>query len=611
MIRRAWEALRDAAVVALAYVAALALRFDGEPPADSWTTFGIAFPLIAAVYIGSNYFLGIYRTAWLYGGLPDALNLARSVVLATAIISAANVFVPERDLPLSVNVIAGLLAYFGMGGVKLWPRVSRAWGSEGQRVIVVGAGHTGQLVVREFLANAAWRYHPIGFLDDDPGKRGVRIHGVPVLGTTADTARIVRRDMVELVVVALPHRSRQTIGEVLEQCAAAGVRVRMVPGLDETVRGQIGPGDLREVTVEDLLSRDPVPIDYSLCSAALRGRSLLITAAAGSIGSELARQVLAFEPLNLVLLDNNESALHDLQLELASAGGESALRAVVGDITNREKIRGVMQAVRPQVVFHAAAYKHVPLMEEFPEEAFRVNVLGTMNVFDAAAEFGAGKVVFVSSDKAVNATSVLGVTKRIGELLVMARGAASETVFCAVRFGNVIGSRGSVVPTFWSQIDRGGPVSVTDPGATRYFLTVPEAVSLVIEAAAFAGQGQIYILDMGDEIRILQLAEKMIRMRGLRPHEDVAIEYTGLRPGEKLHEELVGAGERTVPTRQAKILATEGGAAPSLADLTARIAATANSGATGPGLAVELHAIAGSGVYPPLGETPPRLADPG
>jgi FlaA1/EpsC-like NDP-sugar epimerase len=612
-LQQAIQVLRDVAIVALAYIGALAIRFDGEPPAESWRTLAFVFPAIAAAYVIANSLTGIYRTAWQYGGIPDVLNLARAVLLATAGVLAINVFVPERDLPLSVNLVAGLLAFIGMGAAKLWARLSRgSWATRtpGKRLLIVGAGNTGQLIAREFLEHPGWAYQPVAFVDDDPRKQGVRVHGIPVVGTLAELDAVVRDDEIDTVALALPASSGGAIRGVVDRCQELDVQVRMVPGLPDIVQGRARAGELREVTVVDLLSREPVEIDYSLCSQEFRGKSVLITGAAGSIGSELARQMLAFGPLALLLFDNNESALHDLHLQLTAADPESAVRAIVGDITDGVKVEAVFAEARPQIVFHAAAYKHVPLMEEYPEEAFRVNVLGTLEVFDAAAKYGAEKLVFVSSDKAVNPTSVLGVTKRLGELLVLARGEASETVFCAVRFGNVIGSRGSVVPTFWGQIERGGPVSITDPEATRYFLTVPEAVSLVIQAAAFAGQGQIYILDMGDEIRIQQLAEKMIRLRGLRPHEDVPIAYTGLRRGEKLREELVGRGERTVPTMHPKILAAEGPSRRPRIDLRVEIGQIRSARLEPAELAAGLHRLVDTGIYPAVDPTTGAIAEP-
>lgn len=587
----------DVGVVALAYIAALVLRFDGDPPTESWLTLLAAFPLIALVYILSNWFTGIYHTAWQYGGVPDVLNLARSVIFATILILVVNVFVPERNLPLSVNLVAAAFAFIGMGASKLWSRLmAGSWGQRaaGRRVLIVGAGNTGQLLAREFLERPAWHYHPVAFLDDDERKVGSRIHGVPVAGVLSELSKTLEEHGVELVAIALPSTSGTVIRDVIATCQAHEVQVRMVPSLPEIVRGPAKTVELREVTVEDLLSRAPVEVDYSLCSASVRGRNILITGGAGSIGAELARQVLTFHPLSLIVLDNNESGLHDLQLELAGTAGSTSVSAVVADITDRPRLSRVVEETRPALIFHAAAYKHVPLMEQYPEEAFRVNVLGTLNVIDAALACGAAKLVFVSSDKAVNPASVLGATKRIGERLIAAYANGSDTVMCAVRFGNVIGSRGSVVPTFWHQIERGGPVSITDPDASRYFLTVPEAVSLVIQAAAFARQGQTYILDMGEEVKIVQLAEKMIRLRGLKPYRDIPIVFTGLRPGEKTHEELLDPGETTQPTSHPKVLLVEANGQPDRRWLVGEIHRLADEGARDGALVAQLHTLAGN-----------------
>jgi FlaA1/EpsC-like NDP-sugar epimerase len=385
----------------------------------------------------------------------------------------------------------------------------------------------------------------------------MRIHRLPVAGSTDDLSRLVRRYGVDLVALAVSSASGSTIRRLVTACQNMDVPVRVVPGLPEVVRDRSAVGQLRELTVEDLLGREPVDIDFSLCRDSLQDRVILITGAAGSIGSELARQIAAFGPAALHLLDNNESGLHDLQQELLAEDANVAIRIWIADVSDVSRVNHVFELAGPQVVFHAAAYKHVHLMEEFPEEAFRVNVLGTYNICRAAGVYRAEKMVFISTDKAVNPSSVMGATKRIGELLILAMAGQSATVYGAVRFGNVIGSRGSAIPTFWSQIARGGPVTVTDPEVMRYFLTIPEAVSLVIQAAAFAESGQIYMLDMGEEVRILDLAEKMIRMRGLVPGEEIEIVFTGLRPGEKLHEELSGDGERVLPTRHPKVRLTE------------------------------------------------------
>ncbi len=554
---------RDSAIVLLAYSAALLLRFDFDVPTASWKLFGALSGLIVLAYVLANLAFGIYSTVWRYAASRDAIRLGQTALGATILLFGLNAMLPERDIPLSVVVVGGTFTFLGFSGVRIWGRI---WETglikrtgTGTRVLIVGAGNTGQLVAREFLHNRSWSYVPVLFVDDDPRKLGARIHGIPVLGTRGDIPTLVRKHQIDIVAIAMPSAEGPIVRELVSMCQLLRVPVRMVPGLPEIVAGSANAADLREITIEDLLSRDPIHIDYAGCAQCIRGRIVLITGAAGSIGSELARQVMQFEPAALHLLDNNETGLHDLATELIAARPDSEIRPWIVDVADEAKVRRVFGRTKPQLVFHAAAYKHVPLMEDHADEAFRVNVLGTLNVCRAANEQRADRLLFVSTDKAVNPVSVMGASKRVGELIVQAMAERSDTVYCAVRFGNVIGSRGSVVPLFWKQIDRGGPVSVTHPEMSRYFLTVPEAVTLLIQTAAFAGQGQIFMLDMGEEIKIVELAEKMIRMRGLDPGRDIEIVFTGLRPGERLREELLGEGEHTLRTSHAKVLLTTSG----------------------------------------------------
>ncbi len=606
-LRLVIELLLDGAIVAGSYWVGLLLRFDGDIPAPSWDAFRQTVPLIVVAYLAVNLVSGVYRTAWQYGGLGDVLNLGRGVLLVTVTIVLYNLTRDERHLPLSVNVIAGAVTFLGMAFAKMTPRMRahrfhrvrrRGGDHRAKRLLIIGAGNTGQLVAREFLQHRDWEFRPVCFADDDPAKRGKHIHSIPVAGTTSDLPELVDRFRVDVVALAVASASRTRVRELLGVCQAAGVPVRMVPGLPEIVQDPHTLSHLREVTVEDLLGRDPVEIDYSQCLESIRNQVVLITGAAGSIGSELARQALSFRPAGLHLLDNNETGLFELSQELQRQAAETGvdLRLWPTTIADAAKTARVLQSVRPALVFHAAAYKHVGLMEEHPDEAFRVNVLGTRNVFRAAALAGAAKVVFITTDKAVKPVSAYGATKRIGELLVLAAAEqrTSATVYCAVRFGNVIGSRGSVVPLFNRQIQQGAPISITDPEAARYFLTIPEAVSLVIQAAAFAEQGQIFMLDMGEEVRILDLAEKMIRLRGLTPGADVPIIYTGLRPGEKVREELVADHERQTPTHHPKVMLTFAGGRVAAAELEARIDALAErlGSPDRPAFIEELHRLA-------------------
>lgn len=548
----------DVLVVALAYAAALLLRFDAEVPRQNSEFVLAIFPLIAAVYVVMNLIFGVYRTVWSYGSLGDILALLRPVVLATLLIFGVNFWVNERDLPLSVILIAGELIFPGMAFVKMrarlllrLPRAAQA----SQRLLIIGAGHTGQALARELQNSPGLNYQPIGYLDDDPKKLGRRIHGLRVFGTVSELERQIRAHSADAVAIAIPRASGETIRGIVATCQAAAVPVRIVPGVERWLSSGHTNDALREITLDDLLGREPVQIDYLACSQSVKDRVVLVTGAAGSIGSELCRQLVTFQPLELHLLDNNESGLFDLAAELAGVSPQTTIRLWPASVTDARKLDGIFNQVRPQLAYHAAAYKHVPLVEANPDEGFRANVLGTLNAASAARTYQTETFVLISTDKAVRPSSIMGATKRIAELLILALARESEhTKFVAVRFGNVMGSRGSAPLTFMRQIERGGPVTITHPDMMRYFISIPEAVSLVIQAGTFGGGGSIYMLDMGQEINMLELAERMIRLRGLRPGEDIPVVFTGPRPGEKLREELVADFERIESTEHPKVM---------------------------------------------------------
>ncbi len=550
----------DLLVVAAAYTAALLLRFDGDVPRQS-ASFAIrVVPLIAVGYVAANVFFGVYRIIWAYGSLGDILALFRPVLVMTVVVFGGNFWLQERDLPLSVALIAGGLVFPGMAIVKMRTRlVSRMpWETvSSRRLLVVGAGHTGQALARELQNSPGLNYQPVGFVDDDPRKQKRRMHGLRVFGPVSSLEKVIADHAVEAVAIAIPRAPGAVVRVVVASCQRAGLPVRIVPGVENWMSGK-NTDTLREITLDDLLGRDPVQVDFSACSASVNDKVVLVTGAAGSIGSELCRQLLAFQPRELHLLDNNESGLHDLYrgwFEGSDVSPETTVRLWLADVMDTHRVNDIFRRVRPDLVYHAAAYKHVPMLEEHPEEAFRANVLGTRNVALAAREFETGTFILISTDKAVRPTSVMGATKRIAELLVLALARSDEgTRFAAVRFGNVMGSRGSVVPTFMHQIERGGPVTVMHRDMMRYFISIPEAVSLVIQAGTFGGRGKIYMLDMGEEINILELAERMIRLRGLRPGKDIEVVFTGPRPGEKLREELVADFERLEATEHPKVM---------------------------------------------------------
>lgn len=556
----------DAVVILSSFYVAFLLRFDGRIPRYYMDNLTVGSLLIVAIFLALNVYFGVHRTIWKYGGLQDALALGQATLFSTLLLGVADVFLfpVQHPIPVSAIPTGGLIVFLALGILRLMPRwkarlVSQSPSAGASRVLIIGCGNAGQLLARELLQNRPWPYRLIGFVDDDPSKLGMKLHRMPILGTRKDIPAIVAEQGIDLIAIAIPSAPSSVIRELVSICQETPAKIRIVPGVPELMSSNDYSTLLREVTLDDLLGREPAEIDFSLCSEYVKDKVILVTGAAGSIGSELCRQLSALGPALLLAVDNNESALFDLNLELLSLCKETAVKACIGDVRHEDKLEELFSKYTPQAVFHAAAYKHVPLMEEHPDEAVQTNVVGTLNLCAAADRHGAERFVFISTDKAVNPSSVMGASKRLGEMLVSSFGNESKTIFCAVRFGNVIGSRGSVVPTFLRQIESGGPVTVTHPEVSRFFMTIPEAASLVVQAAAFAKPGAIFMLDMGEEIKIAELAEKMIRLKGLRVGRDVEIDYTGLRPGEKLHEELVGPGESLLRTAHAKLFLVDSG----------------------------------------------------
>ncbi len=569
----------DALVVAVSLLLAWSARAATTPLAfQPVLLFGAA---AVGVSWAVNYAFGLYHRLWKYASAGEIVTIGTAVAVGTFFLLAGDLLWPgARPVPLSVVLMEGLFAFVGFVSVRYrgrvwsgfrwrWRALRGQFPSARTRVLIVGAGEAGQLLAWRFLNHRGGEgYQVVGFVDDDPGKQGMRVHGIPVLGDRHAIPDLVARHQVALVILAIYNISGEDFRAILEICQETPAAIKVLPSVFDFLSGKNGVGALRDVRTEDLLGRKPAEIDLEACRSLLAGKRVLVTGAAGSIGSELCRQVAAFGPASLVMVDNNESGLYDLSVELGGKGEEGGLCYVVADVTHRGKMKALFERHRPQVVFHAAAYKHVPLMEAHPDEAVRVNVLGTWIVADLASRHGCERFVLISTDKAVNPSCVMGATKRLCEMLITTAderpGTAAiggqpsavggrGTLFTAVRFGNVLGSRGSVVPTFERQIERGGPVTVTHPDMTRYFMTVQEAVSLIIQAATFTEGGDLFMLDMGQPLRIDDLARRLIRLRGLRPGVDIPIVYTGPRPGEKLHEELWSADEDLAPTPHPRI----------------------------------------------------------
>ncbi len=553
----------------------------------------LVFNLLAsALVVVCNEAFGIYRRWWRYATSQDVVPLVISVACATALIVGADLAWPNaRPMPLSSVFLGSFFAFCGMTAIRYrskpiaaakrtWRRLITPPQPGTTRVLIVGAGEAGQQLAWQLQSvGAADSHQVIGFVDDDGHKQGMLIHGRKVLGDRAAIPRLVESLQIDLIVIAIHNISGRDFRDIVGICQETPTQIKVLPDIVTTIRsdqtqprasarvvpasGAPGGGAASlfgDITLEDLLGRHSVSIDRAQCQHLVRGKTVLVTGAGGSIGGELCRQLADLRPARLLMLDLNESGLHDLRVELAGYhSDDTALVPIVTDVTNRERIRAVFAAERPALVFHTAAYKHVPLMEEYPDEAVRVNVGGTRLAMELAAEHGTERFVLVSSDKAVEPSSVMGATKRVCELLGAAMPTSSGTRFTAVRFGNVLASRGSVVPTFTKQIDLGGPVTITDPRMFRYFMSLAEASSLVIQAASYTEGGDVFILDMGEELNVAELARRMIRLRGLRPDVDIPIVVTGPRPGEKLREVLTAADERRVETPHPQVFRVEGG----------------------------------------------------
>jgi FlaA1/EpsC-like NDP-sugar epimerase len=564
---RFWQLVVDACLAAAAWYLAFRLRFDPRIPPYYHTLFTRTIWIVILIQLTVFILFGFYNRWWRYVSTRDMWGAARGVTVACLVSSVVVYFaspVQQVRLPRSVAIMDWLLLLAFVAGARMLARTlmerpsARGLVARGKEVIVVGAGDAAQLIVKELLRSPTLGYTPIGLVDDDPRKKNLRLHNVRVLGTTDELPRILGENRPDEVLIAIPSASGEVRQRVVDITRKAGVPVKTLPGIYELIAGDVDlAGQIRPVQVEDVLGREPVEVDLRAAASYLADETVLVTGAGGSIGSELCRQIARIGCKRLILVERGETALFEIERELVSERGFAPSVPVLADIGNRARLRRVFERYTPSVVFHAAAYKHVPLMEANPLESVRNNTLATKAIAEVAVEFGIERFVLVSTDKAVNPKTVMGQSKAICEWIVEAYGARTDvpTRFVAVRFGNVLGSSGSVIPIFRRQIERGGPVGVTHPEMTRFFMTIPEAVSLIVQAGSIGRSGQVFVLDMGEPVSILELARKMIRLSGKEPERDVAIEFIGVRPGEKLHEELWGDGETVGSTPHAKILA--------------------------------------------------------
>ncbi|NQU17146.1 MAG: polysaccharide biosynthesis protein [Candidatus Saganbacteria bacterium] len=517
-------------------------------------------PLSLAFRIGMFRNFGLYHWAWEYMSVREITSFIKAIALSSMFLAVSIIVFGGRDFPFSVLVIEGLLCFSFLAGVRLLIRLWREAHSrigikgEGKRILIVGAGDAGEMILREMLKLPKLGYRPIGFVDDNPQHKGLFIHQLPVLGNCNEIPEIVREKSIDEIIIAIPTANYKEIRRIVGYCEESKAKFKIVPGIFELIDGTVHINQIRNVEIEDLLGREPVNLDIRSISSYLSNANVLITGAGGSIGSELCRQVSMYNPAKIIMIGKGENSIFDIELELRNKYPYLLLATYIADVRDIDRIHNIFRKESPDVVFHAAAHKHVSLMERNPDESVLNNIIGTRNIMDQSEEHLVKKFVMISTDKAVNPSSIMGATKRVAEMMVQAKAlSGSKTKFVSVRFGNVLGSRGSVVPIFKKQIAGGGPVTVTHPDAKRYFMTIPEAVQLVIQAGAIGSGGEIFILDMGNPVKIVDLAKDLIRLSGLEEGIDIEIKFVGLKPGEKLFEEILTSEEGAQATKYEKI----------------------------------------------------------
>ncbi len=554
----------DAIIVNLSFFLAFLIRFEGNLIArpDSIRYIDIYLDNLlelTLIKLGVFFVFGLYKNLWKYASIEDLVQ----VVTTTFVSSSAAVsymFIMQQHLPRSIYILTFIIDMLLIGGVRLSYRALKSIKDNGfsknknmKRVMIVGAGQAGAMIIKELKSHEELNSKPVAVIDDDEIKLGRKINNVPIVGDRYHIRKYAEKLNIDEIIIAIPSAYKGEIRDIVEECSKTKCKLKMVPGMYELIDGKVSIKHIRDVDIEDLLGRDPVQVNLDEISGYLKDKVVMVTGGGGSIGSEICRQIAQFSPKKLLVIDIYENNAYDIQNELRHNYPDLDVNVLIGSIRDRHRMEELFRSYKPNAVFHAAAHKHVPLMEDSPKEAIKNNVFGTLNVAELAHTYGVEKFVLISTDKAVNPTNVMGATKRITEMIVQALNKTSKTEFVAVRFGNVLGSNGSVIPLFKKQIAKGGPVTVTDPEITRYFMTIPEAVQLVIQAGAMAKGGEIFVLDMGEPVKILNLAENLIRLSGFEPYEDIDIKFTGLRPGEKLYEELLMDEEGLTETNHNKI----------------------------------------------------------
>lgn len=560
---RIWiSVLLHAILVAAGYWLAFLLRFEFPLSAKDWRSFVETLPLIVVLRVTAFAWLHLYEELWRYVSMRDIVAILKAVTVSSVVFAAAVLGIVGRDFPWPIVPIDWGVCLLLVGGIRLALRAWREYRMRGRatgkrRALIIGAGDAGELLIREIGRNSSLGYRVVGFVDDDSSKQRKRIHGVRVVGMIDQLPTLCRSHDVQELLIAIPSASGAELRRIISACRSARVEYKTVPRLAELLDNSLSLSKVRRVSINDLLRREPVRIDQAGVEKFLKGKRVLVTGAGGSIGSELCRQIARFKPATLALVDRAENNLFFLELEFRDRLPQLPVLPIIGDVTDGDRMDFVFQQVKPHVVFHAAAHKHVPLMEQNKPEAVKNNLLGTITVAKAAERHEVEDFVLLSTDKAVRPTSVMGATKRLAEMFVQALNAKSRTRFMTVRFGNVLASEGSVLQVFQRQIEAGGPITVTHPDMTRYFMTIPEASQLVLQAATQGEGGEIFVLDMGDPVRIVDLANDLITLSGLDPGKDIEIRFTGPRPGEKIFEELFNPEAKVLPTPHEKIMVVE------------------------------------------------------
>lgn len=557
-IRKLYLIILDIVLINIAFYIALYLRFEGvieEQYLQVYLQNAIAITIIKVIVL--DYFK-LYKSLWEYASIEELAKIVIAAIVSnTAVISY--LVIKQAHLPRSVYILTAMLDIFLIGGIRFSYRAFRKVKrydlsrNDEKRVMVIGAGDAGAMIIKELKNHTELNSKPVAIIDDDMKKEGQNINGVPILGQRYDILSISIKKKIDEIIIAMPSASKEIIREIVDECKRTKCKLKIVPGMYELIDGKVSIQKIRNVQIEDLLGRDEIKLNTDKISEYLMRKTILVTGGGGSIGSELCRQISKFNPSQLIILDIYENNAYDIQNELKRKYKDLNLEVVIASVRDKTRIEEIMSSFKPDVVFHAAAHKHVPLMEDNPSEAIKNNVFGTLNVAQASDKYGVKKFVMISTDKAVNPTNVMGATKRICEMIIQSMDKRSKTGFVAVRFGNVLGSNGSVIPLFKKQISEGGPITVTHPDIIRYFMTIPEASQLVIEAGAMAHGGEIFVLDMGEPVRIIDLAKDLIKLSGFEPEKDIPIEITGLRPGEKLYEELLLDEEGVESTAHKKI----------------------------------------------------------